>query len=40
MNDETEMTWKEVVVTLFKVLYRHLPERTEENLKTLRIMKC
>jgi hypothetical protein len=31
VNTELERMWKEVVVTCFKVLYRHLPGGTEKN---------
>jgi hypothetical protein len=30
-NDELERIWKEVVVTYFKVIFRHLPGETEGN---------
>jgi hypothetical protein len=31
MNNVLEMTWKEAVVSYFKVLSRHLPRGTKEN---------
>jgi hypothetical protein len=31
VNDELEGMWKEAVMASFKVLFCHLPGRTEEN---------
>lgn len=37
MNNELKTIWKEVVVTLFKLLSRHFPGRAEEAHKELRL---
>jgi hypothetical protein len=31
VSDELHMIWKEAVLALFAVLFRHSPGRTEEN---------
>jgi hypothetical protein len=31
MNNELERVWKETVIAVFKVLFRHLPGGTEES---------
>lgn len=36
MNDELELSWKDVIV----VYVRHLPVRIEENIERLAIMAC
>jgi hypothetical protein len=33
VNNELESTWKEAVVTYFKLLYQHLHVGTKENYK-------
>jgi hypothetical protein len=39
MNNELQRMWKEAVMTYFKVLFQHLPRRTEENYKNFNQVK-
>jgi hypothetical protein len=40
LNDRMKRIWKEMVLTLFKVLYSYLPRGTEENHETSVRITC